>query len=228
VIYVYLKDDVQIIVPVHVDNNITFASKSLSAIQSCIQELTQHFELCDLGPTKFLLGIEVIRDCLNHSISVSQCQYILDILDHFWLSDCHPVLTPIDPGLQLDISDSPASAEDITFMQQVPYLSVVGTLMYLAVTTHQDIAYAVGVLARFSSNPGVAHWKAAKHLFCYLKGTIDLKLTYSPDSSGELFTTFSDADHGGCRDSGQSTGGYLVKFGTGAISWHSKLLEWTS
>jgi hypothetical protein len=108
-------------------------------------------------------------------------------------------------------------------MQQVPYLSAVGALMYLAVTTHPDIAYAVGVLARFSSNPGVAHWKAAKHLFRYLKGTIDLKLTYSPDSSGELFTTFSDADHGGCRDSGRSTGGYLVKFGTGAISWRSKL-----
>jgi hypothetical protein len=97
-IYVYLKDDVRIIVPVHVDD-ITFASKSLSAIQSCIQELSRHFELHDLGPTKFLLGIEVIRDCPNHSISLSQHQYILDILDRFWLSDCHPVLTPIDPGL---------------------------------------------------------------------------------------------------------------------------------
>jgi hypothetical protein len=108
-------------------------------------------------------------------------------------------------------------------MQQVPYLSAVGALMYLAVTTCPDIAYAVGVLARFSSNPGVAHWKAVKHLFRYLKGTIDLKLTYSPDSSSELFTTFSDADHGGCKDSGRSTGGYLVKFGSGAVSWHSKL-----
>jgi len=39
----------------------------------------------------------------------------------------------------------------------------------------------------------------------------------------ETFTTFSDADHGGCKDSGRSTGGYIVKIGTGAVSWSSKL-----
>jgi hypothetical protein len=100
----------------------------------------------------------------------------------------------------------------------------VGSLMYLAVATHPDIAYAVGVLARFSKNPGLAHWKAVKHLFRYLKGTMDLKLTYAPDpSSPELFTTFSDADHAGNPDNGRSTGGYVVKMGTGAISWSSRL-----
>ena len=38
-----------------------------------------------------------------------------------------------------------------------------------------------------------------------------------------LFTTFSDADHGGCKDSGHSTSAYVVKMGTGVISWSSKL-----
>jgi hypothetical protein len=57
----------------------------------------------------------------------------------------------------------------------------------------------------------------------YVKGTIDLKLVYRPDSSGQLFTSFSDADHGGSKDTGKSTGGYLIKVGTGAISWRSKL-----
>ena len=30
-------------------------------------------------------------------------------------------------------------------------------------------------------------------------------------------------DHGGCKDTGRSTGGYLVKIGSGAVSWCSKL-----
>jgi hypothetical protein len=82
----------------------------------------------------------------------------------------------------------------------------------------------VGVLSRFSSNPGPQHWAAVKHLFRYLKGTLDYRLTYSPDpSSTSLFTTYSDADHGGCRDTGRSTGAFVVKMGTGAISWSSKL-----
>jgi hypothetical protein len=83
----------------------------------------------------------------------------------------------------------------------------------------------VGVLARFNTNPGVTHWKAVKHVFCYLKGTLDYKLTYGPVSnhSSELFTAYSDADHGGDKDTGRSTSAYVVKIGTGAISWKSKL-----
>ena len=96
--------------------------------------------------------------------------------------------------------------------------------MYLAISTRPDISYSVGVLSRFSANPALQHWAAVKHLFQYLKGTLDYKLTYSPDpSSTSLFTTYSDADHGGCKDTGRSTGAYIVKMGTGAISWRSKL-----
>jgi hypothetical protein len=57
------------------------------------------------------------------------------------------------------------------------------------------------------------------HLLRYLKGTADYSITYAPDQScSEMFSTFSDADHGGCKDTGRSTGGYLVKIGSGAIS----------
>ena len=44
-------------------------------------------------------------------------------------------------------------------MKSVPYLSAVGSLMYLAVGTCPDIAFAVGALSRFNANPGRAHWK---------------------------------------------------------------------
>jgi hypothetical protein len=96
--------------------------------------------------------------------------------------------------------------------------------MYLALTTRPDIAYAAGVLARFNSNPGMAHWKAAKHLLRYLKGTAEMKLTYGPDPSTlDPFVGFSDADYGGNKDNGRSTTGYMVKIGSGAVCWSSKL-----
>ena len=68
-------------------------------------------------------------------------------------------------------------------MQQYPYISVVGSLMYLAVTTRPDIAYAARVLARINPNPGPAHWQAAKHVLRYLKGTTHHKLVYQPSTS---------------------------------------------
>jgi hypothetical protein len=105
-------------------------------------------------------------------------------------------------------------------------MNAVGALMYLAIGTRPDIAYSVAKLAQFNSNPGVAHWKAVKHLFRYLQGTIDLKLTFRNSNTtpltSELFHTYSDADYGGCLDTRRSTSGFVMKMGTGAVSWSAK------
>lgn len=108
-------------------------------------------------------------------------------------------------------------------MKDIPYDHAVGSLFYLAVATRPDIAKTVGVLARFTKNPGMQHWKAVKHLLRYIKGTLDYKLTYAPTSGSELFTSYVDADHGGNLDNGRSTTGFVIKMGTGAISWSSRL-----
>jgi hypothetical protein len=118
---------------------------------------------------------------------------------------------------------APQNDEEVDYMKSVPYLSAVGSLMYLAITSRPDISYSVGVLARFNSNPGPLHWKAVKHLFRYLKGSMDQKLVYGPSDSSEPFMTYSDADHGGNIDNERSTGGYILKIGSGAVSWSSKL-----
>ena len=146
------------------------------------------------------------------------------MLERFSFSDSNAVGTPMEPGITLSTSMAPKTEAEMAYMRTVPYINAVGALMYLAQSTRPDIAYTVGVLARFNSNPGEAHWKAVKHLFRYLKGTVDLKLTYRPNpSSADPFTTFCDADHGGNKDNGRSTGGYVVLMGTGAINWSSKL-----
>jgi hypothetical protein len=120
--------------------------------------------------------------------------------------------------------DCPSTPDEVEEMRSAPYIHAVGSLLYLAISTRPDIAYAVGVLARYNSNPGKAHWLAVKHLFRYLKGTLDYKLTYAPDPEHpELFYTFTDADFAGDPDTGRSTGSYVVKMGTGAVSWRSKL-----
>jgi hypothetical protein len=115
----------------------------------------------------FLLGIEITRNPEKHQIALSQRQYIIDALERFNMSDCNPIGTPMDPGAHLSSSMSPQSPEEQKSMQDIPYLSAVGTLQYLATSTRPDISFAVGVLARFNKNPGIEHWKAVKHLFRY-------------------------------------------------------------
>jgi hypothetical protein len=214
-VWVFDRDGIRVIVPVFVDD-MTLVSKSKDKIQQVKDELKCHFKLRELGPIEWLLGVKVERDRARHSLSLSQRKYTLDILDRFGFADCRPVSTPMNPGSVLTKEQCPKMPEEVEEMRLVPYAQAVGALMYLAIATRPDIAYSVGVLSRFSSNPGLAHWAAVKHLFRYLQGTLDYKITYSPDpSSTSLFTTYTDADHMGCKDTGRSTGSYVVKIGTG-------------
>ena len=50
-----------------------------------------------------------------------------------------------------------------------------------------------------------------------------LQTTHTYSTSDEIFTTFSDTDHGRCKDNRGATSGYIVKIGTRAVSWLSKL-----
>jgi hypothetical protein len=224
-LWIYLKDDVRVIVPVWVDD-MTFVGKDKAKIDAIISQLEKHFKLRRLGGIDFLLGVKVDRDRHNRTIQLSQRQYILDMLERYGFSTCSPVSTPMNPGTVLSDAQCPNSPEEVQAMRTVPYISAVGSLIYLAIATRPDIAYTVGVLARFNTKYGKAHWDAVKHLFRYLKGTLDVKLTLSPDTStSEMFVGYSDADHGGDKDTGYSTGAYVVKMGRGAISWRSKLQD---
>jgi hypothetical protein len=130
----------------------------------------------------------------------------------------------MDPSMNLSTAHAPAMPEDESFMQTVPYVSAVGMLMYLAIAMRPDISFAVGVLCCFMANPGPEHWKAVKHLFCYLCGTLDYCLTYAPNASApKPFHMFSDADHGSNKDNSCSTSAFVLKIGFGAILWMSCL-----
>ena len=64
-------------------------------------------------------------------------------------------------------------------MRRVPYASVVGSLIYAMLCTRPDICYAVGIVSRFQSNPGLDHWIAVKHILKYLRRTRNHMLVYS-------------------------------------------------
>ncbi|KAG5716206.1 hypothetical protein E4T56_gene10740 [Termitomyces sp. T112] len=101
-----------------------------------------------------------------------------------------------------------------------------GTLLYLVLCTHPDIAYAVGVLCRFNACPGPKHWQAVKHLMQYVQGILDYKIEYSTDtaaSSPSPFIAFADADHSSNLDNGQLTTGSILLVTSGTVSWMSKL-----
>jgi hypothetical protein len=206
-VFILEKDCVKVIVPVFVDD-ITLVSKSKENITKIKGLLAQRFKLRNLRLTLFLLGVQI--DCKRavHTLHLSQHQYTLGLLS-----------MPLNPSLCLNMSQCLQTPEDNKFMCSKLYVSAVGALTYLAIAIHPDITHIIGVLCCFMSKLGPAHWKAAKHLFCYLRSSVDYHLTYTPNpSSSQLFTTYSDADHDGTLDNSRSTSAYVVKMGTSAVS----------
>jgi hypothetical protein len=105
-------------------------------------------------------------------------------------------------------------------MIAVPYAQAVGNLMYAMTNIRPDICYAVGLVSRYQSNPGKAHWQEVKRIFKYLQMTRSMKLCFGLD---ELeIKGFTDADFAGDTDDRKSTSRYVFLFGGTAVSWLSK------
>ena len=106
-------------------------------------------------------------------------------------------------------------------MKEKPYVAVVGSLNYAQTCTRPDLAFVIGYLGRYQSDPGLSHWQAAKKVLRYLQGTKNLMLTYRRTKQLEI-VGFSDSDYVGCLDSRKSTFGYIFMLAGGAVSWSSK------
>jgi hypothetical protein len=221
-IYVWAKDKVKVIIPVYVDD-LTMACNDLATRAQIKSELATRFKIRDLGPIQYILGMQVYRDRPNRRLYLCQKKYTQDIISKFNLQHLRPVTTPLDKDKPLTTSQCPTSDDEKKFMSTIPYLSAVGSLMYLSVGTRPDITHAVSIVSRFSHNPGREHWAAVQRIYQYLNGTLDYSLQYgdSPSSSIPRFNIYSDSDYAGSDDA-KSTSGYALFVGNSCVSWASK------
>ena len=96
--YIYNRGEVHTKIPVYVDD-ITSSAPTAAGADNVVADLAEHFELRDQGHSFFLLGIEITQDRPKRSFSISQRQYIIDMLENYGCTRCTPVQTPMEPGL---------------------------------------------------------------------------------------------------------------------------------
>jgi len=211
-----------VIFSIHVDD-IFAAASSKQELESFKALLQSKWEISDLGPTKFALGIAITRDRPSHSISLSQTAYIDHLLLRFDVGDSRSADTPMVAGLHLRRPDqlAPEVPDILKWRLQTPYRELVGSLMYIAVATRPDIAFAVGWLSSFLDCYTPDHWSATLRVLRYLKGTWTLCLTLGSDRSPSLIG-YSDSDYANCPDTSRSISGHCHTLGAGMISWSSK------
>ncbi|KAL6328283.1 hypothetical protein AAG906_034426 [Vitis piasezkii] len=215
-----ILDDDFVILLLYVDD-ILIVGKNVSRIDNLKKQLSKSFAMKDLGPVKRILGIRIERDRASKKLCMLQEQYIEKVLARFNMSKAKVVSSPLASHFKLSSRHSPSTDKEKEDMRRVPYASAVGSLMYAMVCTRPDIAYAVGVVSRFLSNPGRHHWEAVKWIMRYLRGTSKLKLTFG--NGKPILVGYTDSDMAGDVDNRRSTSGYLMTFSGGAVSWQSRL-----
>ena len=87
------------------------------------------------------------------------------------MDDCNTMCTPLDSGNVLSVHDCLQTDEERSEMCTIPYWELISALTWITVVLQPDISFTATYLTCFNVNPGQTHWKAAKHVLCYLKGT---------------------------------------------------------
>ena len=218
-IYLKFSGSKFVILVLYVDD-ILLASNDVGLLHDTKRFLSSHFEMKDLGDASYFLGIQIHRDRSRCILGLSQKAYINKVLERFNMQNCAPGDTPVAKGDKFSLGQCPKIELERKEMENYPYSSAIGSLMYAQVCTRPDIAYIVGMLGRYLSNPGMDHWKAAKRVMRYLQKIKDRMLTYRRSNHLEVIG-YSDADFAGCQDSRKSTSGYIFMLAGGAISWKS-------
>ena len=224
-VYQLTRDGLRLWIALYVDDLLIF-SNQLEQLKDFKSQLSELFDMKDLGEAHFALGIEIIRDRAQRTLFISQRRYIDNLLRRYGMDDCKPISTPMEVKPKLTRLQCPQSGEQAASVRNLPYQSAVGAMMYAMLGTRPDIAFAIARLSQFSSNYGITHWSALKRVMRYLAGTRDLCISYRGASASTSVVTnligYCDADWGSDVDHRRSITGYVFTLAHGAISWQAK------
>lgn len=130
--------------------------------------------MTDMGAIAYYLGMIVTHDRKNRILRLSQISFLEKAIRTTGLWDRQIKKVPTDTSRLQPAGEDYVAHPDF----KTRYQSAIGTLMYAMLGTQPDIAWAVSSVSRYALNPTEARMTGVKSIFQYLKGTLDLQLTF--------------------------------------------------
>jgi len=174
--------------------------------------MKQEFEMSMIGELNYFLGLQVKQTA--EGIFISQSKYARDLVKRFGLDGKSHARTPMSTSVKIS-SDLVGKSIDPSL-----YRSMIGSIMYLT-ASRPDIAFSVGVCARFQANPKESHLTAVKRIIRYVNDTLSYGIWYSRETN-LVVVGYSDADWAGNDDDRKSTSGGCFYVGNNLVAWMSK------
>ena len=209
-----------LIVGVYVDDQFVLYSHDdeHSLYSKYTTALKARWQVEDEGEVSDLLGVDI--SAADGHVELTQASYIVRLADT-WFPEGVPATIqsnqpPADKNLPQLVADALVNVEPRAPEQVKAFQSLVGALLYAAINTRPDVAYAVGMLCRAMAKPTPELHAAALHVLGYLYRTREIGLRYQADSKPLYGMTDSDwaVKH--------STSGFVFMYNSAAITWGSK------
>jgi hypothetical protein len=222
-LYMKMVGEHRIYLTLYVDDTLAIYPKQVEHVWLMDKEkISTKYAIKDLGDCSWILNMAIQRDRPARKLFLSQQAYIQKVLESNGMEDCKPASTPY---WVTDLSRVPAEVtpELLDPMEMQKYQSIVGSLLYAANITRIDLAYIVGLLGRFTSQPYNYHLVAARHVLKYLRGTAAKCLVFGPaDQEKTALEIYTDSNWANESDDRKSTGGHVTIYNGRPISWQSK------
>jgi hypothetical protein len=187
------KEDRELIL-LYVDD-IIIETKSKEQTERIKQTIRGQFSI-KVDTLHYYIGMQVEQ--LRHSTKLNQTIYIDKIFQRSHAEPSLTVNTPMSTQIKLTRDMQPKTEQEEKQLKGIDYRSGVSSLMYAALLTRPDIAYATNVTARFMENPGHKHNQAMLRIFQYINNTRDKCIEYSRPTDESLVNQlicYTDISH---------------------------------
>ncbi|GJY63821.1 retrotransposon protein, putative, ty1-copia subclass [Tanacetum coccineum] len=130
-------------------DGIILMGNHIPSLQEVKDYLGKCFSMKDLGEAAFILGIKIYRDRSRQLIGLCQNAYLDKILKRYRMDNSKCGSIPMQVDLHLNKSQIATTSVEMKRMQNVPYASAIGSIMYAVRCTRPDVSFTQNITSRF-------------------------------------------------------------------------------
>ena len=204
---------IAIIAVVHVDDIFAVGLKSRCDVFR--DELDRMVPVKNLGELRWYGGCHYTREREMGTLTISQKTFADELVKKYCVISTQSV--PLRVGGKLE------EFNEDEIIESWPFRELVGSLMWLSISTRPDIANAVRAVQRYCTAPGAIHWKTALGILEYINGTSEYGITFQRGTlSGISLEVFADTDYASKATDRRLVSGGVIMCGGASVCWFSR------
>ena len=122
-------------------DDILLATNDKGLLYEVKQFLSKNFDMKDMGEASYVIAIKIHRKRSRGILGLSKETYINKVLGRFNMKNCSPSVAPILKGDKFDLNQCLKNDFEWEHIKNIPYASVVGSLMYAQVSTRLTLHF---------------------------------------------------------------------------------------